>query len=360
VDPRAGRARAARRAHGPLAAAGIRLDPGVVLAGDRAEIEGGVRLRRADTVPSGALDAGASVLYDLPYELLDAPPAWRDLVARFPRETLAAPPPSLPAATRRATRASCCARLDPSLRVSPGPDLGPVEAQHGDGSSACTRSSRARRDRGARAVRARAERAAQVDAAQRRRTSSPRSPRAEDAAGRHPDVRGRSKRAGCPRARPPRTTPSASWTRRSAWEPVDQVLDLASLDRGVATFAPLPGDLGAAVRDAAAMCLPAAKEVGVPVAVDVEAGLPTVRFDGALVRPIVLNLVDNAVKYSARSPTKDVRVSVRRDGDRVALVVADRGVGIPAADRRRVFEPFFRSGREETRTTREVGLGSRS
>jgi signal transduction histidine kinase len=138
---------------------------------------------------------------------------------------------------------------------------------------------------------------------------------------------------------------------------VDQVLDLAAHDRGVSSFRPALGDLGAAVREAAALVSPEASAVSVPVAVEVEDGLPAVSFDPVLVRQIVVNLVDNAVKYSARSPEKDVRVLVRAVPEGVAVVVADRGPGVPAADRKRVFEPFFRSGREETRSARGVGLG---
>lgn len=138
---------------------------------------------------------------------------------------------------------------------------------------------------------------------------------------------------------------------------VDQVLDFSAYERGVSSFQPVPGDLGAAVREAADLCAPAAAEAGVPVVVEVEPGLPAIPFDGTLVRPLVVNLVDNAIKYSVRAETKNVRVRVRREGADVALSVADRGVGIPAADRARVFEPFFRSGDEMTRTARGVGIG---
>ena len=139
---------------------------------------------------------------------------------------------------------------------------------------------------------------------------------------------------------------------------VDQILDLAALDRGVANFRPMPGDLGAAVKQAVDAATPAAAEAGVPVAVDVEDGLPVVSFDPTLVRPLVSNLLDNAIKYSARSDTKDVRVSVRRStAGGVEVVVADRGVGIAKEDQARLFQPFSRGGREETRTARGVGLG---
>jgi signal transduction histidine kinase len=138
---------------------------------------------------------------------------------------------------------------------------------------------------------------------------------------------------------------------------VDRVLELAAFDRGVATFRSVPSDLGEVVRAAAASIEPQAAEAGVPVRLEIEDGLPLVPLDASLARQIAVNLLDNAVKYSARAETKDVRASLRRDGDAVALVVADRGVGVAAADKPRLFQPFHRGGREETRTARGVGLG---
>jgi signal transduction histidine kinase len=138
---------------------------------------------------------------------------------------------------------------------------------------------------------------------------------------------------------------------------VDQVLDLAALERGVAVLNAQPGDLGEAVRDAAALLAPQAEEAGVSLATTVEEGLPVVSFDPRLVRPLVLNLVDNAIKYSARAAVKEVLVGVRREGDRVVVSVADRGVGIDPKVRKAVFEPFQRAGDEMTRAAPGVGIG---
>lgn len=67
----------------------------------------------------------------------------------------------------------------------------------------------------------------------------------------------------------------------------------------------------------------------------------------------LVNLVDNALKYSAADTAIDL--SVRREGEWIAFEVADRGAGIPPADRERVFEPFFRGG--ETPEAMGTGLG---
>lgn len=64
------------------------------------------------------------------------------------------------------------------------------------------------------------------------------------------------------------------------------------------------------------------------------------RFDFVHALRILVNLVENAHKYSpAGAP---VNLSVRRNGDRLVLAVADRGPGVPDAERERIFEPFYR------------------
>ena len=74
-------------------------------------------------------------------------------------------------------------------------------------------------------------------------------------------------------------------------------------------------------------------------------------------RPLVLNLVENAIKYSERAPLKDVRVGLVRQGDRLVLTVADHGVGIALEAQGRLFQPFHRGGDEMTRAAPGVGIG---
>lgn len=78
------------------------------------------------------------------------------------------------------------------------------------------------------------------------------------------------------------------------------------------------------------------------------------RFDLALSIRIVANLVDNAVKYSPAGAT--VTVDAARIRDRLVVRVGDRGMGVPVAERERIFEPFHRAGDART-TDRGAGLG---
>ncbi|MFL6075743.1 MAG: DUF4118 domain-containing protein [Mycobacteriales bacterium] len=84
---------------------------------------------------------------------------------------------------------------------------------------------------------------------------------------------------------------------------------------------------------------------------DVPETLPPVLADPGLLERVVANLIGNALRYGQGSP---VRVSAGRLGGRVELRVVDRGPGVPAADRDRIFAPFQRLG---DRAAGGVGLG---
>jgi signal transduction histidine kinase len=71
----------------------------------------------------------------------------------------------------------------------------------------------------------------------------------------------------------------------------------------------------------------------------------------------VLNLVENAIKYSERAPEKRVDVALARVGERLVLTVKDRGVGIAPEAQRSLFQPFHRAGDEMTRAAPGVGIG---
>ena len=69
----------------------------------------------------------------------------------------------------------------------------------------------------------------------------------------------------------------------------------------------------------------------------------------------VVNLLENAVKYS--EPGEPVEVAAQLDGDRVRIDVRDHGIGIPKRDLERIFERFYRVDRARGRQTGGTGLG---
>lgn len=81
-----------------------------------------------------------------------------------------------------------------------------------------------------------------------------------------------------------------------------------------------------------------------------------VRGDAAELGMIFRNLLENAVKYSP-GPV-DVQVAVRGPEDgRVSVEIADRGIGIPRRELRRIFDRFYRAGRDVQRQVAGLGLG---
>lgn len=78
-------------------------------------------------------------------------------------------------------------------------------------------------------------------------------------------------------------------------------------------------------------------------------------FDDVAAHSVIANLIENAVKYSKIGTT--ITVSMRKKDARVLLAVADEGKGIPDSFKQTVFERFYRTGSEETRSTKGTGLG---
>jgi signal transduction histidine kinase len=139
---------------------------------------------------------------------------------------------------------------------------------------------------------------------------------------------------------------------------VEDVLAAARLDLGASEPGGLPlrrdqvniGDLAEAAWERAQIIYP-----GEHLELEIEDDLPIIEGDGALLRRVIDNLVDNARKYS--DPQRPITLRLRADGDGIALYVIDRGMGIDAADLPHIFTPFFRADRSRTRKTGGVGLG---
>jgi PAS domain S-box-containing protein len=89
--------------------------------------------------------------------------------------------------------------------------------------------------------------------------------------------------------------------------------------------------------------------------IDIPDGLPQVNADPIRIERILDNLLDNAVKYSPQGG--DIVVTARLENGSIVLGVHDRGIGISAADRNKLFQPFQRLGVELDASLQGVGLG---
>ena len=114
-----------------------------------------------------------------------------------------------------------------------------------------------------------------------------------------------------------------------------------------------PFDLAGLLRGAAVAFRPLSDRH--TLTADIPAELPAAYGDPMATDIIVGQLLENAFKYSPQGGNVTVRAS--RDGDRIEVTVEDEGIGIPAADRERVFERFVQGETGDRRRFGGIGLG---
>jgi len=134
---------------------------------------------------------------------------------------------------------------------------------------------------------------------------------------------------------------------------VDEILLLGKVEQGSIKCAPVPMDLSSFCRQLADEVL-SATERRCLVECTAGGGLEGACGDAALLRPVLTNLLTNAVKYSEAGQLVHFAVE-RRNGDAV-FTVRDRGIGIPEKDQSNLFRSFTRGGNVGQRPGTGLGL----
>ena len=138
---------------------------------------------------------------------------------------------------------------------------------------------------------------------------------------------------------------------------MNAVLDLALIEAGRMEPAPLPTDVGALLEAVAADARPLAEAKDLAFVLDVTDGLPELVVDPDLLRRVVANLLDNAVKF-----TDGGAVAVRAQYEpgapgRLRVEVVDTGVGIAREHVPHLFDEFHQVSAGDARTHEGSGLG---
>ena len=142
----------------------------------------------------------------------------------------------------------------------------------------------------------------------------------------------------------------------------DALLMIARAESGQARDNMVEFDAAETVRGVSELYEPLAEEKGLIMRADTP-GAATLKGNRELLSQALANLVDNAIKYarpaaegSGEKPPAEIVVGARRAGERVLLTVADRGPGIPEADRARVVERFVRLSPDPAQPGSGLGL----
>jgi signal transduction histidine kinase len=83
--------------------------------------------------------------------------------------------------------------------------------------------------------------------------------------------------------------------------------------------------------------------------------VPILRAERLSIIYVLMNLLENAVKYSKGQP--EICLTYRYEKEQFVFEIADKGIGIPMKEREKVFHRFYRIGNEDTRNTKGTGLG---
>jgi signal transduction histidine kinase len=152
------------------------------------------------------------------------------------------------------------------------------------------------------------------------------------------------------------------------------LLDLSKLESGTMSLRKNHVDVAALIKDVVSTMAPTARKKEVELTFEVEKGLPAIWADAERLRQVLLNLTENAIKFTpvsgsvrlvARLTGMDatssgdtggmVLLGARRTG--VEMRVADTGIGIPESERMRVFDAFYQVDSSSTREAGGTGLG---
>lgn len=137
---------------------------------------------------------------------------------------------------------------------------------------------------------------------------------------------------------------------------IENVLDFSRIQKGRKIYTFSLGDINQCIADVVEMMRPYAAQNGFSIKTELgQLGQRT--FDPDAVTQIVVNLLDNAVKYARNAEDKTITVRTRNGSRFILLEVEDHGPGVPHRLKHKVFEQFYRTGSEATRETTGTGLG---
>lgn len=136
---------------------------------------------------------------------------------------------------------------------------------------------------------------------------------------------------------------------------ISDLLTLSQIESGQYIWKREPVKVADVVERAMAVLRPLAQKKQHQISVEIPEGLPAVIGDGEKLAQVMINLLDNAIKYTPDSGR--IVIEAKPSADKIRISVADTGIGIPGKDLSRIFERFYRVDRARSRELGGTGLG---
>jgi len=136
---------------------------------------------------------------------------------------------------------------------------------------------------------------------------------------------------------------------------INNILDFSRIEAGKKEYRFARESLPEVVRETIESYRFHVEQQGFALKVEIDDTLPPTRIDRNAISQAILNLLNNAVKYSEND--KSIIVTVSREKQTAKIVVADCGIGIARADQKKIFEKFYRASNSLVHDTKGSGLG---
>ncbi|MCR4909313.1 MAG: response regulator [Lachnospiraceae bacterium] len=138
---------------------------------------------------------------------------------------------------------------------------------------------------------------------------------------------------------------------------INDILDFSKIESGKMELVPVEYSFASVMNDIVNMTMRKAQEKGLEYKLKVSEDIPsTLLGDEIRVRQVMLNLINNAIKYTHEGSVS-VDVSYKKDTGMLELIVSDTGIGIKDEDRDKLFGSFSRLDEEKNRNIEGTGLG---
>jgi two-component system phosphate regulon sensor histidine kinase PhoR len=134
---------------------------------------------------------------------------------------------------------------------------------------------------------------------------------------------------------------------------IDNVLDFSRMERGRAAYDFQPGRLSEVVERSLDVYRHRVEREGFKLVTKIDEGLPETLIDENAMTLLLLNLLENAVKYGKG----EIAVYLTRVGKDLRLVVGDQGPGIPRHEQKKIFDRFYRTPGARGTNVRGSGIG---
>ncbi|MDI7275733.1 MAG: hybrid sensor histidine kinase/response regulator, partial [Anaerolineae bacterium] len=135
---------------------------------------------------------------------------------------------------------------------------------------------------------------------------------------------------------------------------IDDVLDLSQIEAGRMGLVKEPTDVAEVIREAAEMLQKLTQRKGLYLRVEIEEPLPIMDLDRTRIRQVLLNLLNNAARYTAQG---GIAVEARVHDEDLVISVSDTGPGISAEHLERIFQSYYQVESSVTRRQGGIGLG---